>query len=197
MRHPFVRQMQKTKDLSGLWFLVLFTLVLTPALKTFAQPLSRPVAFARNTISVALAPSAKAMPMMTEALLVARDEFASLPCAIQVRLIDDVKEADVVIFLVDAEAWSASKTFAANTQKKTRGRQIKSAEVMLNARYNFEIESPFINPDAVFLPALMMHELGHALGLKHSRSPLALMRAGVPQEASFGFDDIVRICHLY
>lgn len=197
-------KMQKTKGF-GLWYFAFFALGFAPIHMVSAQTFSkharglleRKMSFERKTIAVALSASAQQQPQLDAALRRALEEYAKLPCAIELKLVAKIDAADIVVTWVDAKAWTASKTFAANTRKQTRGPHILNAQIELNGRYEFENSAPFTQEHVVFLPALLMHELGHALGLNHSRSVNALMRAGLPDEAGFALEDIAEICVLY
>jgi uncharacterized protein YraI/predicted Zn-dependent protease len=59
------------------------------------------------------------------------------------------------------------------------------------------VADPPTNPIQVHLKTVAMHEIGHALGLKHSKDPTALMYAEYSGVRGLGPDDIAGIQSLY
>ena len=88
----------------------------------------------------------------------------------------------VLSFLSDWEAGRASEQ--GRTTISWVGDRIKDADVRVNARDFTFYSGPLASDrrDAVNLEALILHELGHVLGLKHSDSMTSVMAVYLPAQ---------------
>lgn len=94
--------------------------------------------------------------------------------------IDPRRDGNNVIYWMSS--WEANKV---NEQARTsvhwEGDQIRETDIRINAYnkstgqgFNFYIDYP-LNSSDVHLPSLLIHELGHVLGLKHNDSGTSVM----------------------
>ncbi len=76
---------------------------------------------------------------------------------------------------------------------------IVSAHVMLNPAFHFELAPVYVPGDTADLISVVTHELGHALGLSHSRHRDATMffAGGDPRMRTLEDDDRRALCFLY
>ena len=80
---------------------------------------------------------------------------------------------------------------------------VRGARIALNPAYDFTIDAARLPGTAtpVDLEALLLHELGHALGLGHAQGRDAVMYAGVKPGAApkrrLALDDVAAVCALY
>jgi Matrixin len=91
------------------------------------------------------------------------------------------EEDDVLIEVVPIlDHWKFGSVIAAHTMVDSdsfRG-DIRHVVIEIDARRTWSQENT-VPPDAIDLESVFLHELGHALGLDHSRNQEAVMRAGI------------------
>lgn len=120
------------------------------------------------------------------------------PDCTRLALIEDPR-AQIVVRWVPADAWPHPPTLAAHTDVRSdagTGR-IRGATVLLNGAFRFALAP---DGEALDFESILTHELGHALGLAHSRKRRALMRAGIKpgvQKRELAPDDIDGVCALF
>jgi hypothetical protein len=101
-----------------------------------------------------------------------------------------------------ASGWSHGDTLAAYTDVKSDGRTgaVLAATIELNGAYRFT-ESDVVAEGALDLESVLLHEIGHAIGLAHSPQRQAIMRAGVkpgaPPRRELDADDVAGVCAIY
>ncbi len=102
--------------------------------------------------------------------------------------------------IVHTTAWPAplATGAAGHTILYTLGDRIVEADIHLNAKdFTFAVGAL---PDRIDLQAILIHELGHVLGIGHSADTRATMNAGLPSgiaARSLEKDDRDAVCALY
>jgi predicted Zn-dependent protease len=110
----------------------------------------------------------------------------------QLRWEKDPTKADILISF-SPSPWPFKKSLAAHTDVDANPRKglVTGAHISLNPA-----QTPELN-----LARLLAHEVGHALGLGHSRHQEAVMRAGLTRDAGgpgvLALDDLAGLCSLY
>lgn len=104
---------------------------------------------------------------------------------------------DIVVHTTDWPAPLATGA-AGHTILYTLGERIVEADIHLNAKdFTFAVGAA---PGKIDLQALLVHELGHVLGIGHSDDTRATMNAGLPSgiaARSLESDDRSAVCALY
>lgn len=79
-----------------------------------------------------------------------------------------------------SEGWKFGSTIAAHTAVDSDSWQgdIRHVIIEIDARRKWS-QGATVSPDELDLESVLLHELGHALGLDHSRNQEAVMRAGI------------------
>jgi hypothetical protein len=110
-------------------------------------------------------------------------------------------EDDVLIEIVPIlEHWRFGSAIAAHTAVESDPFQgdIRHVVIELDARRTWSQE-PTITSNAIDLESVFLHEIGHALGLEHSRNQDAVMRAGLQLGETrrvLHDDDVAGICAM-
>lgn len=91
-----------------------------------------------------------------------------------------LKDGQNVIYFMQQGEWEADKLDEqARTSIYWVGDQMKEADMRINGRYQFYPTAttavPTEKPNAINMEALMVHELGHILGLKHKDADSSVM----------------------
>lgn len=108
-------------------------------------------------------------------------------------------EDDVSIEVVPvARDWKYGSAIAAHTavESDPSGGEIRHVVIEIDARRAWT-EDVVAFPQAIDLESVLLHELGHALGLDHSRNQDAVMRAGIKPGQTRRMlhdDDVAGIC---
>jgi len=104
---------------------------------------------------------------------------------------------DIVVHTTDWPAPLATGA-AGHTILYTLGERIVEADIHLNAKdFAFAVGAV---PGKIDLQSILIHELGHVLGIGHSSDPRATMNAGLPSgiaARSLEKDDREAVCALY
>jgi predicted Zn-dependent protease len=108
--------------------------------------------------------------------------------------------ADIEVRVV-SEGWRHGQTIAAHTDVESDPRtgSMKHATIELNAALRWAAGDG-ANPEALDLESVLLHELGHAIGLAHARDMQAVMRAGTKPgvlRRALGEDDVAGVCAIY
>ncbi len=109
------------------------------------------------------------------------------------------EEDDVLIEIVPIlENWKFGSAIAAHTAVESDPFQggIRHVVIEIDARRAWSQE-PAVPPSAIDLESVFLHELGHAMGLDHSRNEEAVLRAGLKPgqtRRTLHDDDVTGIC---
>jgi len=110
-------------------------------------------------------------------------------------------EDDVLIEIVPIlDHWKFGNAIAAHTAVESDSFQgdIRHVVIEIDAHRAWSQEA-VVFPDALDLESVFLHELGHALGLDHSRNQDAVMRAGIKPGQTRRIlreDDVAGICAI-
>lgn len=154
-------------------------------------------AFPSLRVWVASLPDDVSPDAATNAASAALSTWSTVECS-RLSFLEDPR-AQIVVRAVDASSWPHPPTLAAHTHVESdadTGR-LHSAEILLNRAFRFSTSGAEGSLD---LESILAHELGHALGLAHSRKRDALMRAGIkPGEVRRALerDDRDAVCALF
>lgn len=122
-------------------------------------------------------------------------------CGLQLTLSssDAAPSASIItIRTVPPGSWTHDLTLAAHTavvSDDDRG-YIQSAVISVRGDLDVDVADP-VAPDRVDLETLILHELGHALGLAHSFDRAAVMHAGIrpgERQRAVAPDDVAGLC---
>jgi hypothetical protein len=128
--------------------------------------------------------------------------YSRLPCSsLSLAVAARGEEAEITVRVVE-QGFAWGETLAAHTEVVSDPFTgvVQRASVELRALPALSDADGPPRPDAIDLESLLLHELGHAIGLAHSLRPEAVMRAGVRQGRlvrSLAEDDVRGVCTLY
>ena len=121
-------------------------------------------------------------------------------CSSPVLVMTNDEELVTIEIVPVLERWSYGAVIAAHTHVESdpfRG-DIRHVIIEIDARRKWS-EGPIVLPDALDLESVLLHELGHGLGLDHSRHDGAVMRAGIKPgqtRRALDADDVAGICAI-
>ncbi len=94
--------------------------------------------------------------------------------------IDPHKDGSNVIYMMDT--WEPDRTAEqARTSVYWVGDQIKEADIRINSKFSF-YWNQVGTPEGINIEALVLHELGHVLGLKHKDHDGSVMATYLPSD---------------
>lgn len=93
--------------------------------------------------------------------------------------INPIKDGSNVIYLM--KNWESDRSSEqARTSIYWVGDQIKEADIRINAQFNFYFNQKTATSNSVNIEALLIHEMGHVLGLKHKDQGGSVMATYLP-----------------
>lgn len=126
----------------------------------------------------------------------------SAPACTSLRFVEagDSEPAEIDVRFV-AEGWRHGRAIAAHTDVESDAQTgaIGKAAIELGAAWTWG-EGEALPAGALDLESVLLHELGHAAGLAHSRDGGAVMRAGIKPgvvRRALAADDIEGVCAIY
>lgn len=94
-----------------------------------------------------------------------------------------VKDGKNIIYFMSQEEWEAGKLEEqARTSIYWIGDQLKEADMKINGKYSFyenAAADPKLKSGSINMEALLIHELGHVLGLKHKETDGSVMETSL------------------
>lgn len=121
-------------------------------------------------------------------------------CASPMLVLTD-EDDDVLIEIVPIEHdWKYGPVIAAHTAVESEPfhGNVRHVVIEIDARRPWSQDHQ-VSPDALDLESVLLHEIGHALGLDHSRNQDAVMRAGIKLGQTrrvLHDDDIAGVCSV-
>ncbi len=175
-----------------------------------------PLAWRRRDVSVAVDPAGSARLGITaaqtaEVLQRAFDSWQQVSCplggrpSLSLRVADPrpgaMNEGDALVTYVDT-GWTSPKGYGAITELTVDGDTGAIEHALLHINSETHALAIDAQAPAVDLQAVLTHEVGHLIGLDHSRVPGATMVAetqafGTSELRSLDADDIAGVCALY
>lgn len=134
------------------------------------------------------------------ALLRAIATWNARACVSPVLVLTEEDDGVLVEIASVREKWSFGSAIVAHTTVESEPFQgdIRHVVIEIDAQRKWS-QDTVIASDAVDLESVFLHELGHALGLDHSRHPEAALRAGIKpgqMRRTLHADDIAGVCAL-
>jgi len=135
-----------------------------------------------------------------EALLRAISSWNSRACSSPMFVVTDEDDGVLIEVVVVLEGWKYGSVIAAHTAIDSDPYEgdIRHVIIEIDGRRKWT-EDVEISPEALDLESVLLHELGHASGLDHSRNSEAIMRAGIKPgqtRRNLHEDDLAGICNV-
>lgn len=132
------------------------------------------------------------------ALLRAIASWNARACSSPLLVMTDDEDDTLVEIVPVVDHWKFGSAIAAHTAVESEpfGGEVRHVIIEIDARRKWSQEME-VSPDALDLESILLHELGHALGLEHSRQDEAVMRAGIKTgqtRRTLHADDLAGVC---